>query len=54
MVNLYYCKKCKIYTFDSICKNCKEKTISKNPPRFSPQDRYGIYRRKLKKLKKGE
>jgi H/ACA ribonucleoprotein complex subunit 3 len=54
MVNLLYCKNCKVYTLDNICIKCKEKTISKNPPRFSPQDHYGKYRRKLKKLQKGE
>jgi len=54
MPNLCYCKNCKLYTLDNICSKCKEKTISKNPPRFSPQDRYGEYRRKLKKLEKGE
>jgi len=51
---LLYCKNCKVYTLDNVCIKCKEKTISKNPPRFSPQDHYGKYRRKLKKLKNGE
>lgn len=53
MPNLLYCNNCKIYTLNEICKECNKKTISKNPPRFSPQDRYGKYRRKLKKLNKG-
>jgi rRNA maturation protein Nop10 len=30
------------------------KSISKYPPKFSPQDKYGIYRRKLKKQRAGE
>lgn len=51
---LFFCKNCKVYTLDNICIKCKEKTISKYPPRFSPQDHYGKYRRKLKKLQKGE
>jgi len=54
MSSLLYCKNCANYTFDDICIKCKKKTISKNPPRYSPQDRYGKYRRKLKKLQKGE
>jgi len=54
MPNLNYCKNCCIYTLDKICKKCNKKTISKYPPRFSPQDRFGKYRRKLKKLEKGE
>jgi len=53
MPNLLYCNKCNNYTLDTICNKCKEKTISRNPPRFSPQDRYGKYRRKLKKLQEG-
>ncbi len=54
MSNLLYCDNCKEYTFDKICKKCKGKSISNNPPRFSPQDHYGKYRRKLKKIQKGE
>lgn len=53
MSSLLYCKNCKEYTLSATCKKCSKKTISKNPPRFSPQDRYGKYRRKLKKLEKG-
>jgi H/ACA ribonucleoprotein complex subunit 3 len=54
MSNLLYCNNCKVYLLDEICTKCMGKTISKNPPRFSPQDYYGRYRRKLKKLQKGE
>lgn len=53
MSNLFYCKNCKEYTLDEICDECGEKTISRNPHRFSPQDHYGKYRRKLKKMEKG-
>jgi len=44
-----YCYKCKRYTLKDICPVCGEKTRIKDPPRFSPQDRYGKYRRMLKK-----
>jgi H/ACA ribonucleoprotein complex subunit 3 len=54
MPHLYYCKNCKDYTLDSICKKCNENTISKYPPRFSPQDRFGEYRRKLKKIERSK
>jgi H/ACA ribonucleoprotein complex subunit 3 len=54
MSSLFYCKNCKKYTLNEICGICKIKTISKYPPRFSPEDHYGKYRRKLKKIKKGE
>jgi H/ACA ribonucleoprotein complex subunit 3 len=53
MSYLFYCKNCEKYTLDRNCDNCGENTISRNPPRFSPQDRFGEYRRKLKKLEKG-
>ena len=52
MSQILYCKKCKSYTLDEICDKCKVKTIAKKPAKFSPQDRYGEYRRKLKKLEK--
>ncbi len=50
MPDIFYCKNCKTYTLKKICDNCMGKTISKNPPRFSIQDHYGKYRRKLKRL----
>jgi len=50
MNEILYCKNCDKYSLKKTCELCKEKTISKNPPRFSPQDNYGKYRRKLKKL----
>lgn len=52
MTNLFYCKKCKIYTLQKKCKKCERKTVVKHPPRYSPQDHYGVYRRKLKKMDK--
>jgi len=54
MSKLLYCKKCKKYTLENVCSICNEKSILKNPPRFSPEDHYGKYRRKLKKLNIGE
>ena len=54
MKNLRFCKNCKEYTLNDICINCKNKSILKYPPRFSPQDRYGKYRRILKMEKLGE
>ena len=53
MKNLRYCNKCNEYKLSEICSICNVKTISKYPPRFSPQDNYGEYRRKLKKIKTG-
>jgi H/ACA ribonucleoprotein complex subunit 3 len=41
------CKKCGTYTFSEICPNCGSKTSNPEPPKFSPADKYGKYRRKL-------
>ena len=55
MVSLYYCPHCQQYTLQSCCPKCKQKTIMNKPARFSPQDPYGPYRRKLKRQQqKGE
>jgi len=42
------CIYCKEYTFKEICPKCNRKTINPEPPKFSPQDKYGKWRRKLK------
>ncbi|MCD6546978.1 MAG: RNA-protein complex protein Nop10 [Nanoarchaeota archaeon] len=50
MVNkIKYCEKCKRYTLEEKCPICGNQTISKVPPRFSPVDRTGKYRRQIKK-----
>lgn len=41
------CPSCKQYTFKEFCPKCNGKTVSTLPPSFSPQDKYGKYRRKL-------
>ena len=47
------CPSCGRYTLKDRCPECGEPTVSPIPPRFSPEDRYGEYRRRLKK-EKGE
>ncbi len=32
------------------CPKCRKKTIPAKPPKYSPEDKYGEYRRKMKKL----
>lgn len=44
------CLKCDNYTLKEICPKCQTKTISPKPPKFSPEDKYGEYRRKEKKI----
>jgi len=47
-MKIKYCKNCKIYTLQENCKKCGNATSSAHPPKFSPLDPYGKYRRKLK------
>ncbi|MFP4050318.1 MAG: RNA-protein complex protein Nop10 [Thermoplasmata archaeon] len=49
MKKIKKCPSCNSYTLGDYCKECDEKTINPKPPKFSPEDRYGEYRRKQKK-----
>ncbi|MBN1389724.1 MAG: RNA-protein complex protein Nop10 [Candidatus Thermoplasmatota archaeon] len=39
------CNTCGKYTLSDRCRNCGTSTVNTFPPRYSPQDRYGKYRR---------
>lgn len=41
------CVSCKLYTIKTKCPKCGQNTNSPEPPKFSPQDKYGAYRRKM-------
>ncbi len=43
------CVKCNLYTLKTKCDLCGIETQNVVPPKFSPEDKYGIYRRKMKK-----
>ncbi len=43
------CANCGRYTLKEKCPICGGKTYMPIPPRFSPEDPYGRYRRKLRK-----
>ncbi len=49
MKHILKCSKCGKYTLKKIC--CGVKTISPKPAKFSPEDKYGSYRRRVKKDK---
>ncbi|MFW9920541.1 MAG: RNA-protein complex protein Nop10 [Candidatus Thorarchaeota archaeon] len=50
MPHLYKCTKCSGYTLnDRACPSCGSDVRSPAPPKYSPQDKYGEYRRKAKK-----
>ncbi len=44
---LRVCRACDRYTMKPACPTCQGPTRSPHPARFSPQDRYGAYRRRL-------
>ncbi|MFW3146283.1 MAG: RNA-protein complex protein Nop10 [Thermoplasmatota archaeon] len=39
------CGKCGMYTLSQTCSECAIPTLNTFPPRYSPEDRYGKYRR---------
>ena len=44
------CEQCGRYTMSELtCPQCGGKTVNAHPSKFSPTDRYGKYRRELKK-----
>ena len=45
-----YCRSCAEYTLQDACPKCKGKVVQNTPAKYSPEDPYGVYRRKLKKL----
>lgn len=45
---LQKCHACQVYTLKPACPSCGAATASSHPPRYSPENRYGLYRRKLK------
>ena len=49
-VLLKRCSACQEYTMQEACPRCGAKAIPSRPAKFSPEDAYGEYRRKLKRL----
>ncbi len=49
MISIRKCPSCGIYTLRDSCPICGEKTIEPIPPKFSPEDKYGKYRREMKR-----
>ncbi|MDF1537832.1 MAG: RNA-protein complex protein Nop10 [Candidatus Thorarchaeota archaeon] len=50
MPYLFKCSKCNTYTLsEKGCPKCGSDVSSPSPPRYSPQDKYGKYRREAKK-----
>lgn len=49
-VLLKRCTACQEYTLQEACPRCGAKALPNRPAKFSPEDPYGGYRRKLKRL----
>jgi H/ACA ribonucleoprotein complex subunit 3 len=53
-VLLKLCAKCADYTLQDTCPRCGGPAKPNRPAKFSPEDPYGEYRRKLKLLDQGK
>ena len=53
-VLLKRCTSCREYTLQETCPRCGAPAKPNRPAKFSPEDAYGEYRRKLKKLDRAE
>jgi H/ACA ribonucleoprotein complex subunit 3 len=49
--NIFHCFKCDKFTFLEVC-SCSEKTYTTKPAKFSPEDKWGKYRRIAKSSSK--
>jgi len=45
MMIIKKCPKCGAYTLKEKCPKCGADTRTPHPPKFSPEDKYGKYRR---------
>ncbi|HJX04911.1 MAG TPA: RNA-protein complex protein Nop10 [Thermoplasmata archaeon] len=48
------CPSCTQYTLRETCPKCGGTTLMPIPAKYSPEDRYGEYRRRLKREMSGE
>ena len=47
MKHILKCTSCGNYTLKDKC-NCSDKAVNPKPPKYSPEDKYSSYRRKVK------
>ena len=48
MNHILRCPKCKEYTLHEVCPLCNVETVRPIPSKYSPEDKYGHYRRLAK------
>jgi len=46
--HIFRCPKCDSFTMQEACSRCEVKSVSIKPPKYSPDDKYGKYRREIK------
>lgn len=51
MQDIKYCPACKKHTLNETC-GCTLKTMPVQPVKYSPEDKYGSYRRKAKEAER--
>ncbi|MEF8833061.1 MAG: RNA-protein complex protein Nop10 [Candidatus Thermoplasmatota archaeon] len=52
MEKIKKCLSCDEYMLKEFCGKCGEKTVNPKPPKYSPEDRFGEYRRRQKECSK--
>ncbi|MDP3918478.1 MAG: RNA-protein complex protein Nop10 [Nanoarchaeota archaeon] len=50
--HILYCSNCNKYTLKEACPSCDNKLLNPKPAKYSPEDKYGKYRRVAKKEQK--
>lgn len=48
--HIMFCRKCRKFTMKDVCE-CGSKALTTKPAKYSPEDKWGKYRRKSKKEK---
>jgi len=52
MEKIKKCLSCGKYMLKDFCEKCGGKAVNPKPPRYSPEDRFGEYRRRQKECSK--
>lgn len=53
-MGLRKCTACGTYTLRDLCPSCGSRAVPPGPAKYSPEDHYGKYRRRLKRLARGK
>ena len=53
-VRILTCAHCRTYTLEAVCPSCHKTTSNPVPPKYSVEDKYGHYRREVKRPERME